>query len=230
MGKKRKRADIGTMGERSLHAALKKWYAQPGDRLEVEVEGYLVDVVRGDLLIEIQTGSFSSIKAKLLALTECHAVRLVHPLAREKWIVYLAEDGLTETGRRKSPQHLGLVHVFKRLVSIPEVMARESFSLEVLVTQEEEIRRELPRRSSGRRRTSKFDRRLLCVEGRKIYETPADLRAFLPEHLTQPFTTGDLAEAIGEPRWLAEKITYCLRRMDVIRTVGKRRNALLYSA
>jgi hypothetical protein len=37
-------------------ASLKKWYAQPGDRFEVPVDGFVIDIVRDDLLLDIQTG------------------------------------------------------------------------------------------------------------------------------------------------------------------------------
>jgi hypothetical protein len=226
MGKGGERG-VGRMGEHSLHEALKKWYARPGDRFEVEVEGYVVDIVRGDLLIEIQTGSFAAMRNKLEALTARHPLRLVHPIAREKWVVYLGPDGLTETGRRKSPEHRGLIHVFDELVSIPELVLAPGFSVEVLVTQEEEVRRQIQTRS-GRRRTVKFDRRLVAVEGRREYCSPADFRSFLPAHLERPFTSLDLARALGHPLPLARRMTYCMRIMGAIRTVGKRRNALLY--
>ena len=68
---------IGTLGERSLHSELKKWYAQPGDQLEKEVDGFHIDIVRGSLLIEMQTTNFSSIKSKLNKLAEKHPVRPV---------------------------------------------------------------------------------------------------------------------------------------------------------
>ena len=51
---------IGTLGEKSLHSALKDWYAEPGDRLEAEVDGFHIDIVRRKILIEIQTSNFSS--------------------------------------------------------------------------------------------------------------------------------------------------------------------------
>jgi hypothetical protein len=56
---------INVYNEKSLHAALKKWYTQPGDQLEIRVDGYIIDLVRGDLLVEVQTGSFSPLKRKL---------------------------------------------------------------------------------------------------------------------------------------------------------------------
>jgi hypothetical protein len=46
--------------ESQLHATLKTWYAQPGDVTEVPVNGFLIDLKRGDTLIEIQTRNFSA--------------------------------------------------------------------------------------------------------------------------------------------------------------------------
>jgi len=61
---------IGELNEKPLHAALKTWYAGPDDRVEVPVNGgqrgYVIDLVQDDLLIEIQTGNFSSIKRNSL--------------------------------------------------------------------------------------------------------------------------------------------------------------------
>ena len=41
--------------EKPLHAGVKRWYAEDGDRIEVPIGGYVIDLVRGDLLIEVQT-------------------------------------------------------------------------------------------------------------------------------------------------------------------------------
>ena len=45
---------IGTLNEKPLHAGLKEWVARPGDAFEQPVDGYVIDIVRDDLLIEIQ--------------------------------------------------------------------------------------------------------------------------------------------------------------------------------
>jgi hypothetical protein len=83
---------VAVLNEKPLHAALKEWYSQPGDRLESSVEGFVVDIVRGHLLIEIQTGNFAAIRRKLAKLTVRHRVRLVYPIAQDKWIIKLAEE------------------------------------------------------------------------------------------------------------------------------------------
>ncbi|MBN1977588.1 MAG: hypothetical protein JW918_09320 [Anaerolineae bacterium] len=219
---------IGTLNEKPLHAALKERYAQPGDQFEVPVDDFFVDIVRDDLLIEIQTGNFASIKRKVRALVGSHSLRLVYPIAREKWIVRLAKDGSGDVlGRRKSPKHGGLEHIFGELVSFPKLLAAANFSVEVLLIQEEEIRRFDGRRGWRRRGWVTHERRLLDVVGRRLFETPEDLLALLPD-LPEPWTTADLAIGIGQPRWLARKMAYCLRKMGLVEPVGKQGNAILY--
>lgn len=219
---------ISTYNEKHLHAALKRWYAQPGDRLEESVDGYVVDLVRGDLLVEIQTRNFGAIRRKLIGLTDSHRVRLVYPIAREKWIVKMARDGRTVAGRRKSPKRGRVEQLFQELVSLPQLLCNDRFSLEVLLIQEEEVRR--PRARRWRRKDWQTqERRLLRVLDRRLFGTPADLAALIPPELAEPFTTADLASAAAIPRWLAQKMTYCLRQMGAVEVRGKQGNALLYA-
>jgi hypothetical protein len=219
---------IGTLNEGPLHAALKEWTMQPGDSTEVTVDGYVVDLVRGDLLIEIQTSSFASIRAKLADLVERHPLRLVYPVARDKWIVKLGDDLATEVSRRKSPKHGAVESVFDELVSFPGLLARPNFSLVVLLTQEEEVRRYEAGRAWRRRGWVTHERRLLRVVGRRLLSSPAEACALLPPSLPEPFTTADLAAALGQGRRLAQRMAYCLREMNAIESVGKRGRAVLY--
>jgi hypothetical protein len=124
--------------------------------------------------------------------------------------------------------------LFFELVSFPELVAHPHFSLEVLLTQEEEllhpVGRGNGRRASWRRKGWEIcDRRLLNVVERVMLESSSDFRVFLPDALPQPFTSHDLALAIGQSLDLAQKITHCLRKMGTIVSVGQRGRALLYT-
>ena len=220
---------IGLLRETSLHAALKNWYAQEGDRLEVLVNGYVIDIVREGLLIEIQTSSFSSLKAKLVHLTKIYPIRLVYPIAQEKWVVRVPQAGQTRLARRRSPKHGRLEHLFKELVRFPALVKEPNFSIEVLLTQEEEIWRDDGKGSWRRKGWSIADRRLLGVISSIVLTDPPDFHALLPSGLPQPFTTSDLALASPMPRSLAQKMVYCLKEMEVLQVVGKQRRGLLYT-
>lgn len=220
---------ISTLNETPLHAALKEWYAEPGAQFEVPVDGFIVDIVQDDLLVEIQTGHFSTIKDKLVTLLARHPVRLVYPIAQEKWIVKLPKDERSQLSRRKSPKRGSIEQIFKELVSFPQLLSNPSFSLHALLIQEEEVRRYDGTRGWRRRGWVTHERRFLQVVDQRLFETPADLAALLPPALTEPFTTADLAAAIDNTRWLAQKMAYCLRETGAIQTAGKRGNAILYT-
>ncbi len=219
---------IGALNETTLHADLKRWYSRPGDSLEQRVGGYVVDIVRGDLLIEIQTRNFSMLKRKLHRLTGAHPVRLVHPIPLEKWILRLAEDGETRLSRRKSPRRGRLEHLFTELVRLPHLIAHPNFSLEILLVREEEIQVEDGRGSWRRKGRSIADRRLIEVVSQTVFSTPADFLRLLPPGLQQTFTTRDLAHALGQPRYISQKMAYCLSRMGVIEPVGSQGKSKLY--
>jgi hypothetical protein len=217
------------MQESSLHAALKNHYARSGGLQEVPVDGYLVDVVRQGLLIEIQTGNFTAIKDKLQVLLENHHLLLVYPVAQEKWIVRLPAEGDTPIGRRRSPKRGQVSEIFRELVRIPSLMTHPNLSLEVLLIREEEIRRDDGQGSWRRRGWSIIDHRLLDVLHSHLFQTPQDLLALIPDTLKEPFTSKDLAAAMGVRRYIAQKAAYCLRNMQVITIAGKRGRAYLYT-
>ncbi len=222
--------DIGTMRERSLHSALRDWYILPGDRYEAVVDGYLIDIVRGELLIEIQTRNFAALKHKLASLLKQHMVRIVHPISVKKWIVNLAADRKTLLGRRKSPKCGRIEDVFREFVSFPQLASDPHFSLEVVLIHEEEIRYRTHPRGRFRKAWSVLDRRLLEVIDRVVFQSPSDFCALIPSTLRSPFTTRDLANALHQSRALAQKMVYCLRGMGAIDIVGKRGNSRVYAS
>jgi len=218
---------IGTLTEKSLHASLKDWVSQPGDQFEVKVDGFVIDIVRGDGLIEIQTGNFAALKRKLAALLDRHRVRLLHPIPREKWIVRQNENG-DQVSRRKSPKRGRVEDIFTQLVYIPHLLPHPNLTVEALLTQEEEIWRDDGQGSWRRKHWSIHDRRLLRVVDRQAFSSIGDLLALLPADLSDPFTNANLAATLACRPRLAQKITYTLRQAGAIAATGKQGRATLY--
>ena len=186
--------------EKPLHAGVKRWYAEDGDRFEVPVGGYVIDLVRGDLLIEVQTRGFSGMRAKLASLLGAgYGVRVVHPIAVDRWIVQVDDVG-TLLARRRSPKHGALIDLVPELVSFPELLAHPRFAIEVLLTEEEELRRHDPARCWRRRGWTVVERRLVEVIDRVTLTDAADLRVLLPADLPDRFTTGRPRRAVATVR------------------------------
>lgn len=218
---------IGTLAETDLHAALKRHYAGADGEMEVKVEGYWIDVRRGATLIEIQTSNFSGMRPKLAKLLSSYEVVLVHPVVAEKHLVWLDGDG-NVARRRKSPARGRVEHIFAQLVAFPELIGHPNLTLEVVLTREEAVRKPTEKRKRFDRGWTPVNRRLLDVVSERVFVQPADFAALLPSHLIEPFTTRELAAAASLPPRLTQRMTYCLRKMGVIRAEGKRGRAVAY--
>jgi hypothetical protein len=219
-------AGIGSLNESPLHAALKLHAAPPGSRFEVVVDGYIVDAVAGDLLVEVQTRNFGAMRAKLAALLPKHRVRLVVPIAGRRWIVKVHADGRID--RRRSPKRGDPLHLFAELVALPVLLAHPNFELEVILTEDEELRTYVPGKAWRRHGWVVEGRRLVAVQERHLFRQPDDLMTLLPRDLPADFTTADIATVGHVPRRLAQQAAYCLSALELIERVGKRGNLHVY--
>jgi hypothetical protein len=218
---------IGVMREGPLHAAVKALLVEPGDRLEVPVGRYVIDLVRADgELVEVQTGSFGPLGRKLDALLDDHRMRIVHPIAAERRIVRVDEHGQV-LGARRSPKRATAVAVFDRLVSFPSLLTHPHLTLELLLLREDHIRRPQPVTARGRTRDP-GERRLVEVLDRISLRTPEDVLAALPALPLEPFSTRELAACLGCGRVLAQRTLYCLRSIGIVERAGTRGHAPLH--
>lgn len=156
-----------------------------------------------------------------------HSVRIVHPIALEKWIVKVDAAG-EPLSRRRSPRHGDPADLFAELVSFPELVTRPGLQIHVALIQEEEYRRHTPGRSWRRRGWTVVERRLIDVVDTVMISEPEDLAGLLPQGLPEPFTTQDLATALGRTRRSAQQMAYCLRHAGVVDPVGRIGNAMSY--
>jgi len=219
---------IGTLKEKSLHAELKSWFKMPGDKVETTIDGYIIDIVRGELLIEIQTQNFSSIRKKLEFLLKSHRVRLIYPIIQKKWIICLDQNSAHLTKRRLSPKHNSFANLFEELVWIPNIILNPNLTIEALVVHVEELRFNDGKGSWRRKGWSIVDRKLVNIVDQKRFHDPEDFLTLIPKSLKMPFTNLELSKALQKPIGLARKMTYCLRKIDILKVIGKKGKAFLF--
>ena len=191
------------------------------------MEGFVVDLVRDGLLIEIQTRGFSSMRRKFDRLLDSYSMRLVYPVAVVKWIVKLDEDG-REVSRRRSPKRGIAADVCEELVSFPSLLSHPNFTLEIALVETEEVRRPDAKRGWRRGGFVIEERRLVDVLETVEVGSPQELLALLPEGLPDPFSTADLADRLGRSRHVAQEVAYCLRVSGAVETVGRDKRGILY--
>jgi len=206
---------IGRLNESPLHAALKHALAPAGSAFEVEVDGFVIDAVHGELLIEVQTRNVGAMRPKLARLLQRHRIRLVIPVACGRWIVRRGSDGAADV-RRRSPKRGDELDALAALVGIPGLLAHPNLEVEVTLVHDEEARVHQPGRAWRRGGWVTVERRLLSIERRTLMREPVDWLRVLPPGLPERFTTLDLAAGRATRRTVAQRAAFVLREAGAI--------------
>ncbi|MCA9036227.1 MAG: hypothetical protein KDA91_13920 [Planctomycetaceae bacterium] len=213
----------------SLHQQLKSHYTQDVRQHEVSLDDFRIDAIdESGRLIEIQCASLGAIRTKIRRLLKDHDVVVVKPLASRKQIVRRESPDGDAISCRYSPTRQTLANIFLDLVHFSRVFPHPRLRLDILLTQQREIRLPPTEKSSWRRKYSVHDRELITVDQHFQFSTPRDIWDALNPELPDAFTTADLAEAIATPRWLAQKAAYCFREMGLLQLHSKDGNSLVY--
>jgi len=214
--------------ETSLHRQLKALYADESTHREVTLDGYRIDAIVEGRLIEIQYGSLGAIRDKVRTLLDAHDVLVVKPLVSRRYLVKRKRKRGKVVSARYSPLRQTFLHLFDDLVHFVGVFGHERLAVEVLLCEQEEHRLPAKKRRFRSKGYRVEDRLLRQVDDRLMLRTPEDLAELLPRDLPESFTTGDIAQRADIPRWLAQKMAYCLRKTGVAEAVDKQGNAIVY--
>jgi hypothetical protein len=201
---------------------------QKTEHQEVRVDRYRIDAVHRGRLIEIQQASLGALRDKVRTLLETHEVMVVKPLAARKLLIRKARVGGAVLSTRYSPRHETIADLFSDLVHFVGVFPHPRLTLEVVLTVQEEHRVPVRKRRFRGPDFRVIDRFLVGIEGRVTLKDRSDLAQLLPTSLAESFSTEEIAREADMPRWLAQKMAYCLRKTGALETVGKRGNAWLY--
>lgn len=216
------------MTEQSLHEQLKEFYAQDAGVIESPYGDYRVDVLKEDLLIEIQTGSFSTIRDKLRDLVRDNRVKLVYPIPYNKWIIKLSGND-EQLSKRKSPKRGRIEDVFYELVYIPKLLLNPNFNLEIIFIDLEEYWINDGKGSWRRKRWSIKNKKMIKIHDRILIHCPEEFKKLIPYTLSSEFTSISFAKKARLNKRLAQKMLYCLTKMKIVERTGKRGRSYLYS-
>lgn len=223
----RLRAGIGTLGEKTQHAVLKRLFGPGDSSREVRVGPYVADVFGPEGIVEIQTRGFDRLRDKLAYFLQAAPVTVVYPVAQVKWLVKVREDG--ELGpRRKSPKRPGPWEVLPELYKIKPLLGQEGLCFCVLLLEVEEYRLERQEMKVGRKRTACYERMPVSLLGSLWLREAADFTRLLPEGLPEEFTAKDFSQAARLPLGKAQVSLNVLRSAGAVELAGKKGKAFLY--
>lgn len=219
---------INTFNEKGLHSEIKHYLTKPNDLLESPYKGFIIDIKRDDLLIEIQTKSLNALRKKLEKLLDINRIRIVHPILKNKEIM-LFSDKNTILHKRLSPKHGDFTDIFEELIFIPDLFRHMNLEIQLLLVSVQEIRKDDGNGSWRRHGISIVNTKLKEIHEIHLIKDAVQLFKYLPKTIVNSdFSTRELSAAMSITMNRAQKICYCLKKMDLIEPVSKKGRLTVY--
>lgn len=228
IGTDRERHGIGTLSEKTIHAILKNFYAPDEDMHEIPIDNYVADIYTGLEIIEIQTRQFNKMRDKLTAFLPEYPVTIVHPIPREKWLIWIDEESGEMSAKRKSPVKGTAYQAFDELYKIKMFLKDPNLKLKLVLMDMEEYRLLNGWSKDKKKGSTRYDRIPLGIVEEVEIECLKDYMQFIPYDLEEPFTVKKFAKAAHIKQKCAQVVVNILYHVEVIERVGKEGNAWLY--
>ncbi len=238
---------IGTLREKRLHAAVKRYlcpdetcHERPvGDLLTEEGEvsakkrSMVADILTDGHIMEVQTGGFYPLREKVawyLRHTPCR-VTVVHPIPAVRYLSWIHPEDGSIISRRRSPKRGRVRDVAKELYWLSDFIGDPRFSLRLLLIELEEYRMANGWSKDGKRGSNRYERFPTALLGDVTLWTAADYAAyFLPPALTAPdaegiphrFTAAAYAKATGIRGKATYSTIHLLEKLGVVRESEER--------
>lgn len=224
----RGRNGIGSLGERTLHLAMKYFYEPDETRHERKLQGYIADVFSDCGVVEIQTTRIDRLARKVEAFLPVSDVRIVCPIAVEKWIVWVEPVSGAIGERRRSPAAARPLETVAELYALKPYLGDPALSVDIVCLGVEEYRLLDGYGENKKRRATKYEKIPVALTEILRLETAADFARLLPEYLPEPFSSRELGAAARIRVRDAQKALNVLHGVGAVTRVGKRGNTYLY--
>ena len=211
---------IGTLGEKRMHAIIKRYLAEDHAHHEVGVldTGYVSDVRIGNDIYEVQTGAFYPMKKKIahyIENTDC-TVTVVHPISVTRWVTWVDAKTGEVTPRKKSPKRERTIHLLPELYCLLPYLGNERLRFRLLMIEEEDFRTLSGRKDNRKRGARLYERMPLALLGEIEFSSPNDFAVFLPNNLPSPFTVKDFSQKTGLRGRDAYSAVHVLEKLGLI--------------
>lgn len=216
---------VGTLGEKTLHAVLKRMIEPDLSRHEVKLGRYTADVLNEHGVFEVQTRNLHKLKPKLTALLPYWPVTVVVPVVETKWLLMMDPETGELKERRKSPKRGRAAAVLPDLAYLKPLLKDQNLSFLLVRLEGEELRK--PSQSRWRPATP-LEFAPTRFLGTVRLQTAADYAALLPPDLPETFTARELSKALGLPAGQGSAAANVLAFMGAIRRTGTKGRAYLY--
>lgn len=222
-----KEGGIGTLGEKTLHAVLKRFYEPDESCREIKTGSFYADIKKDDKIIEIQTRAFDKLRKKLDFFLRDNDVTVVYPVAAVKSIAWIDEKG-NVSKKRKSGKKGTLHDIYGELYKIRPQLNCDRLHLRIVLLDITEYRNLDGWSYDKKRGSTRYERIPNKLIGQHYIESLEEYLDFIPDGLSEPFTVKDFAKKAKITEYRASTALNILNTVNAVTRVGKRKQAYLY--
>ena len=239
---------IGTLGEKQMHAAIKRFICPDETCHEVKIDGSPLCIDRGDgdnknktrrfvanvmkdgIIYEIQTGSFAPLREKIKWILEntTYKIIVIHPIAETKWLNYINSNGDIEK-RTKSPKKGSFKDIAGEVYYFQEFIENPRFSLVLLMMEAEQYKKNSVTSSKKRPKYEKYELIPISLLSAQIFKSTQDYKIFIPDALPKKFTTKNYSTLTKIRGRDAYSIVKTLTYLGLFEEAGKIGRATAYT-
>lgn len=208
---------VGVLGEKTLHAVLKRCYEPYEGSREVKLGRFIADVFSEDGVVEIQTGGFYPLVPKLAEFLEVTPVTIVAPIARRKRLIWVDRSTGAAEPPKPSPRRGCPCEIFRELRWIERFLVHPNLRIHLILLDLDEYREFHGYRKNGtRRRGERLDRVPTALVEQIRLERPEDYARLCPADLPERFGSAEFAAAAHIDRSTAQTALRILANLGVL--------------
>ena len=234
---------IGTLREKRLHAVVKRYLCEDISTHEIPLQDLVsldsapqtkmvADVLVGNMIYEVQTGSFYPLKKKLewyLEHTDFH-ITVVHPMVGIKYLSWIDPASGQVAERNKLSRKGRVKDIAGELYWLSDFIGHPRFSLRLLLLEIEEYRILNGYGKEKKNRAEKYERFPVSLLGDVALCEPEDYAFyFLPHDMgTTPFTAAEYSKASGIRGKAAYAMLHLMVQLGILKEGEKRGRSMTF--
>jgi hypothetical protein len=241
---------IGRLGEKQMHAAIKRFICPDESCHEVKIDGsalciqntesendnkkkkrrFVADVLMGDTIFEIQTGGFSPLREKIQWILDntSYKIVVIHPIAETTHVNFInAKTGEIDK-RQKSPVKGKFTDIASDLYFFRDFLNDPRFSLVLLMMEAEQYKKNITKDGRKRPRYRKYELIPVSLLKAYVFKSAEDYKIFIPDDLPDPFCVKNYSKSSGIHGMDAYSIVKTLVHIGLLEEAGSLGRAAAY--
>ena len=235
---------IGTLAEKQMHAVIKKFICADESKHEIKIQGshgyigsenetknrkFVADVLDGNTIYEIQTGSFRPLadKFKWILQNTTYNIVLIHPIPEVLYVSYINPDG-SISARKRSPASKKISSLLSELYYLREILPNDRLRIIGLMIEADSYKKIQISKNKRRVKTRKYELIPVSLKSAYVFVKADDYKMFLPDSLPEIFTTATFGKATKIRGIDAYSCVKVLASIGLIEENGKIGRAVAY--